>query len=57
MPKQQLTLRDRILDNALEQAEASSWEQLHLHAAAEALNITLDEIRQYFPQKADLVEV
>ncbi len=56
MPKQQLTLRDRILDNALEQAEASSWEQLHLHAAAEALNITLDEIRQYFPQKDDLVE-
>jgi AcrR family transcriptional regulator len=56
MPKQQLTLRDRILDNALEQAEASSWEQLHLHAVAEALNITLDEIRQYFPQKDDLVE-
>jgi AcrR family transcriptional regulator len=56
MPKQQLTLQDRILDKALEQAEASSWEQLHLHAVAEALNITLDEIRQYFPQKDDLVE-
>jgi AcrR family transcriptional regulator len=56
MPKQKLTLQDRILDKALEQAEASSWEQLHLHAVAEALNITLDEIRQYFPQKDDLVE-
>ncbi|MEN8204802.1 MAG: TetR/AcrR family transcriptional regulator [Pseudomonadota bacterium] len=56
MPKQQLTLHDRILDKALEQAEALSWEQLHLHAVAEALNITLDEIRQYFPQKDDLVE-
>lgn len=56
MPKQQLTLQDRILDKALEQAEVSSWEQLHLHAVAEALNITLDEIRQYFPQKDDLVE-
>jgi AcrR family transcriptional regulator len=56
MSKQQLALQDRILDKALEQAEASSWEQLHLHAVAEALNITLDEIRQYFPQKDDLVE-
>jgi AcrR family transcriptional regulator len=56
MPEQQLTLQDRILDKALEQAEASSWEQLHLHAVAKALNITLDEIRQYFPQKDDLVE-
>ena len=56
MPEQQLTLQDRILDKALEQAEASSWEQLHLHAVAEALNITLDEIRHYFPQKDDLVE-
>lgn len=56
MPKQKLTLQDRILDKALEQAEASSWEQLHLHAVAESLSITLDDIRQYFPQKDDLVE-
>ena len=56
MSKQQLTLQDRILDKALKQAEASSWEQLHLHAVAEALNITLDDIRKYFPQKDDLVE-
>jgi AcrR family transcriptional regulator len=56
MPKQKITLQDRILDMALEQAEASSWEQLHLHAVAEALNITLDEIRPHFPQKDDLAE-
>ena len=56
MLKQQLALQDRILDKALEQAEATSWEQLHLHAVAEALNITLDDIRQYFSQKDDLVE-
>lgn len=56
MSKHKLTLQDRILDKALEQAEASSWEQLHLHAVAEALNITLDDIRQYFSQKDDLVE-
>ena len=56
MPKLQLTLQDRILDKALEQAEALSWEQLHLHAVARALNITLDEIQLYFPQKDALVE-
>jgi ubiquinone biosynthesis protein COQ9 len=56
MSKQQLALHDRILDKALEQAEATSWEQLHLHAVAEALNVTLDDIRQYFPQKDGLVE-
>jgi ubiquinone biosynthesis protein COQ9 len=56
MSKQRITLQSRILDKALEQAEASSWEQFHLHAVAEALNITLDEIRQFFPQKDDLVE-
>jgi ubiquinone biosynthesis protein COQ9 len=54
--QQQSGLQDRILDTALEQAEAASWERLHLHAVAEALNITLDEIRQQFPQKDDLVE-
>ena len=56
MPKQRITLQDCILYKALEQAEASSWERLHLHAVAEALSITLDEIRQYYPQKDDLVE-
>jgi len=56
MSKQQLALQDRILDKALEQAEATSWEQLHLHAVAAALNITLDDIRQCFPQKDDLAE-
>ena len=56
MPKQRITLQESILDKALEQAEASSWEQLHLHAVAKELNITLAEIQQYFPQKDDLVE-
>ena len=56
MSKQQLALQDRILDKALEQAEATSWEQLHLHTVAAALNITLNDIRQYFLQKDDLVE-
>lgn len=56
MPEQPTGLRDRILDTALEQAEASSWERLHLHRVAEALDITLDEVRQHFRQKDDLAE-
>jgi ubiquinone biosynthesis protein COQ9 len=47
---------ERILDAALELAESSSWERMHLHALANRLNITLDHIRRYFPQKDDLVE-
>lgn len=56
MSQQQSGLHDLILDTALEQAEASSWEQLHLHDVASALHISLDDIRQRFPQKDDLVE-
>ena len=56
MSKHKLVLQEIILDKALEQAEVTSWEQLHLHTVAEALDITLDDIRQYFPQKDDLVE-
>jgi AcrR family transcriptional regulator len=56
MPQQTTGLRDRILDTALELAEASSWERLRLHRVAEALDITLDEVRQHFRQKDDLAE-
>jgi AcrR family transcriptional regulator len=56
MSQQQTGLRDRILDTALEQAEATSWERLHLHAVAAALHIGLNEILMHFPQKDDLVE-
>lgn len=56
MSQQQTGLRDRILETALQQAEASSWERLQLHAVAAELHLTLDEIRQEFRQKDDLVE-
>ena len=56
MPLQLAGLRERILDKALEQAETSSWERLHLHTVAGALHIGLDEIHCHFPQKDDLVE-
>lgn len=55
MPNQ-TNLAERILDQALELAEAGSWETLQLHAVAEALNITMDDIRRCYPQKDDLVE-
>lgn len=56
MANQNTDLADRILDKALELAEACSWEELRLHTVADELTITLDEIRQCFPQKDDLVE-
>jgi hypothetical protein len=37
MPLQLAGLDERILDKALEQGEASSWERLLLHTVAEAL--------------------
>jgi len=45
-----------ILDKALELAGYKSWETLRLYEIAEALEISLDDIRQYYPQKDDLVD-
>jgi AcrR family transcriptional regulator len=56
MAPRKVNLKDRILDKALELGEASSWEAVRLHDIADQLEITLDEIRQHFPQKDDLVE-
>jgi ubiquinone biosynthesis protein COQ9 len=56
MAPRKTSLRDRILDMALEVGEASSWEQLRLHAVAAALQISLDEIWVHYPQKDDLAE-
>jgi AcrR family transcriptional regulator len=56
MPEQTSDPAERILDKALELAEAESWEQLRLHSVADELGIPLDDIRQHFPQKDDLVE-
>lgn len=49
-------LADQILDTALTLAESSSWENTHLYLIAEELQISLDQIRQIYPQKDDLVE-
>ncbi len=47
---------EEILDAALQMADAQSWEAIHLFDIAENLNMTLDQIRVYYPQKDDLVE-
>ena len=48
--------KERIVDCALELAEASSWEQLTLYEIARELDISLNQIREYFAQKDDIVE-
>ena len=45
-----------ILDTALQLADAKSWETVHLFDVAAKLDMTLDQIRNYYPQKDDLVE-
>lgn len=47
---------DKILDTALDLAEACGWERLHLHDVAVALNCDLGAIARHYGQKDDLVE-
>lgn len=49
-------LPQMILDTAIRLAEASSWEMLRLHDITVELDITLQDIHQYYAQKDDLVE-
>ena len=52
----QYDLAQRILDTALDLAELRSWEVIRLHDVARAMNITLEQIRECYRQKDDLVE-
>lgn len=49
-------LPDRILDTALVLAQEHGWESIRLHEIAGVLGISLDEIRQYYREKEDLVD-
>lgn len=49
-------IRDRILDTALALAGQTSWENLRLFQVAEALGIDLDQVRQEFREKEDLID-
>lgn len=45
-----------IIDAALELAEQHSWEAVRLHDVARAAGMTLDDIRQYYREKEDLID-
>ncbi len=47
---------DQIVDIALSLAEQRSWEALRLHDVAASAGISLDDIRQHFREKEDLVD-
>ncbi|HEX9627767.1 MAG TPA: TetR/AcrR family transcriptional regulator [Acidiferrobacterales bacterium] len=46
----------RILDAAIELAEAGSWEAVRLHDVAQTLGIGLEDIGAHYREKEDLVE-
>ncbi len=50
------SLRERIVDTALDLAERSSWETVRLHQVAVALGIALDDVRAHFREKEDIVD-
>ncbi len=45
----------KIVDTAVALAERRSWEAIRLHEVAAALDITLNDIRQHFREKEELV--
>lgn len=52
----QASLRERIVDTALNLAERRSWEALRLHDVAAELGMTLDDIRAHFREKEEIVD-
>jgi ubiquinone biosynthesis protein COQ9 len=49
-------IRERIVDAALALAERGAWEAVRLHDVADAIGISLDEVRQHFREKEDVVD-
>ena len=49
-------LEQAIVDTALLLAEGKDWESVRLHQVAEALNISLEEIRLHFREKEDIID-
>ncbi len=56
MTESQSDLSERILDTALVLAQEHGWENIRLHDVARALGISLDDIRQHYREKEDLVD-
>jgi len=49
-------LQQRILDTALTLGDEHGWEAVRLHQVADALGISLDDIRKHYREKEDLVD-
>lgn len=52
----QTSLREQIVDTALALAERRGWEAVRLHDVATELGVGLDDIRQLFREKEDIVD-
>ncbi len=52
----QAQLREKIVDTAVVLAEQSSWEQMRLFDVAAKLGVGLNDIRQHFSEKEDVIE-
>lgn len=46
----------RIVDTAVDLAEASAWEDVRLHQVAAAMGVGLDDIRSHFREKDALID-
>jgi ubiquinone biosynthesis protein COQ9 len=55
MPKQ-VSLRERIVDAAVALAEQRSWEEVRLFDVAQSLGVGLDDVRQHYREKEDVIE-
>jgi ubiquinone biosynthesis protein COQ9 len=55
MPKQ-VSLRERIVDAAVALAEQRCWEEVRLFEVAQSLGVALDDVRQHFREKEDVIE-
>lgn len=48
--------RERIVDAAIELAERDGWEAVRLHQVADACDAGLDDIRQHFREKDEIID-
>lgn len=54
--KDQIDTAARIVDHAMDLAEASSWEAVRLHQVASAAGLALDDVRVHFREKDELID-
>lgn len=55
-PMSEITIRDRIIEAAIEYIDLNGEENLRFPEIARHVGITLDELRSYFPKRDKLIE-